>query len=417
MSSTQLAPAFFLAVVVILLVCRAVGLLMRKVGQPPVIGEMLAGVVLGPSVLGALLPDVEDRLFPEELRPVLYVVGQLGLVAFMFRTGWDFRADRLRGVARSGGLVSAAGMVAPLVLGVGLTLLVHNKIDVLQDDVPLTVSALFVGVALAITAFPTLARILSDRGISDTRHGSLSLGAGAVDDAVAWVLLAGVLSLAGGSAGPVAITAGGTLLLIGLMVLLLRARGRTLVLADRVTPENLLLVMVLALFLVAWYADIIGLYAVFGAFCLGVVFPRSERLDRTVAAFTPVGTLFLPLFFTYSGLNTDFTLLGSGPVLLFTAGCVVVAVVSKFGACWAAARLAGEPNPVALRVGALMNARGLMQLVAINVGLTAGIVTPALFSALVVVALVTTMMATPLLSFFDRRDRAADAEPAAATAP
>ncbi|GGP76236.1 cation:proton antiporter [Saccharothrix coeruleofusca] len=406
MTPTELAPAFFLAVVVVLFTCRVVGRLLRAVGQPPVVGEMVAGVVLGPSLLGALLPGVEAELFPRELRPVLYVVGQIGLVAFMFRAGWEFRLDRVRGVARSAGLVSAVGMAAPLLLGIGLTWLADGRVDVFPDDVPLLVSMLFVGVSLAITAFPMLARIITERGLTSSRFGALSLGAGAVDDAAAWVLLAGVLSIAGGSIGPVAFTLGGSVVLLALLALVLRAHGRAIPLADRITSENLLLVVLAVLFLAAWYTDVIGLYAVFGAFSLGVVFPRSERLDRAVEALQPVGALFLPLFFTYSGLNTDFALLGSGSVLLFTVGCVVVAVVGKFGACWLAARVAGEPQPVALRVGALMNARGLMQLIAINIGLAAGIVTQALFSALVVVALVTTVMATPLLSWFDRRDRA-----------
>ncbi|WP_158845563.1 cation:proton antiporter [Saccharothrix deserti] len=415
MTPTELAPAFFLAVVVVLLACRLVGRLLRALGQPPVVGEMVAGVVLGPSVLGALLPGVEAGLFPTELRPVLYVVGQIGLVAFMFRAGWEFRVDRMRGVARSAVLISAAGIVVPLLLGGALTWFAAGRVDVFPHDVPLAVSALFVGVALAITAFPMLARIITERGLAGSRFGSIALGAGALDDAVAWVLLAGVLGMASGNAGPVAIAVGGSVLLVGLLAVLMRSRGRAAVLADRIAPENVLLAVVAVLFLAAWYTDTIGLYAVFGAFSLGMVFPRSERLDRAVAALHPVGALFLPLFFTYSGLNTDFALLGSGTLLLFTVACVVVAIAGKFGACWLTARAVGEPQPVALRVGALMNARGLMQLIAINVGLAAGIVTPALFSALVVVALVTTAMATPLLSAFDRRDRVTTSEPVATT--
>ncbi|MFF3504990.1 cation:proton antiporter [Streptomyces sp. NPDC003247] len=411
MSATDLAPAFFLAVVVILVVCRAVSRLLHLVGQPPVVGEMLAGVVLGPSVLGALLPGVESGLFPQELRPVLYVVGQIGLVVFMFHVGWDFRVDRLRGVARPAGLVSAAGVLVPVALGVVLIVAVGERTGTLAPDVPMAVSALFVGVALAVTAFPMLARIIAERGLTGTRFGSLSLGAGAVDDAVAWVLLAGVFSIAGGSAGLVSVAVAGGFGLVAVMAVVVRLRGRTASLADRAAPESLLPVLVGALFLVAWYADEIGLYAVFGAFSLGLVFPRSGQLDHTVETLKPVGTVFLPLFFTYSGLNTDFTLLGSGPVLLFTAGCVVVAVAGKFGACWLAARVAGEPNRVALRVGALMNARGLMQLIALNLGLAAGIVTQAMFSALVVVAIVTTVMATPLLALIDRRERTRDGEP------
>ncbi|MFF1461886.1 cation:proton antiporter [Streptomyces sp. NPDC058330] len=407
MTASELGPAFFLAVVVILVVCRIVSRLLHLAGQPPVVGEMLAGVVLGPSVLGALLPDVESGLFPQELRPVLYVVGQIGLVAFMFYVGWEFRVDRLRGVARTAGLVSAAGVAVPVVLGVVLIVAVGERTGVLAADVPLAVSALFVGVALAVTAFPMLARIIAERGLTETRFGQLSLGAGAVDDAVAWVLLAGVFSIAGGSAGLVSAAVAGALGLIAVMAVVTRLRSRSVLLAERMAPGNLLLTLVGVLFLVAWYTDVVGLYAVFGAFCLGVVFPRSVQLDRAVETLRPVGTVFLPLFFTYSGLNTDFTLLGSGPVLLFTAGCVVVAVAGKFGACWLAARAAGESQQVALRVGALMNARGLMQLIALNLGLAAGIVTQAMFSALVVVAITTTVMATPLLALIDRRERAA----------
>lgn len=411
MTAAELAPAFFLAVVVILVVCRLVSRLLQTVGQPPVVGEMLAGVVLGPSVLGALLPGVESGLFPEELRPVLYVVGQIGLVAFMFHVGWDFRVDRLRGVAGTTLKVSAAGMAVPVALGIALTVLAGERTGALAPDVSLAVSALFVGVALAVTAFPMLARIIAERGLSSTRYGSLSLGAGAVDDALAWILLAGVFSIAGGSAGLVSEAVAGGVGLVVLLALVARARSRTVRLAERVAPENLLLALVGALFLVGWYTDSVGLYAVFGAFSLGLVFPHSERLDHTVEKLTPVGAAFLPLFFTYSGLNTDFTLLGSGPVLLFTVGCVAVAVAGKFGACWLAARAAGEPNGVALRVGALMNARGLMQLVALNLGLTAGIVTQAIFSALVVVAIVTTVAATPLIALIERLERRREARP------
>jgi Kef-type K+ transport system membrane component KefB len=405
MSPTELAPAFFLSVIVILLTCRLAGWLLRSLGQPPVVGEMVAGVVLGPSVLGLLAPGVESFVFPQQLRPVLYVVGQIGLVVFMFRAGYEFRTDKIRRVARSAAAISAAGVLAPMALGIGLTLAALHQVHIFPPGVSPVVSTLFVGVTLAITAFPMLARIITERGLSDTRFGSIALACGALDDAVAWVLLAAVLSIAAGSAGPVALALGGALLLVVLLIGMARANGRATTATARLAPDHLLLVLVVLLFFAAWYTDKIGLYAVFGAFSLGVVFPRSEATDRTVTTITPVATVFLPLFFTYSGLNTDFGLLVQPAVLIFTVGALVAAVVGKFGACWAAARLAGEPQFIALRVGTLMNARGLMQLIAINVGLAAGIVTRELFSVLVVVALVTTIMATPMLSFWDRRDR------------
>ncbi|MCA1190028.1 cation:proton antiporter [Saccharopolyspora sp. 6T] len=411
MTPTELAPAFFLAAIVILLACRLVGRVLRAFGQPPVVGEMVTGVVLGPSVLGLLAPGVEQAIFPDELRPVLYVVGQIGLVVFMFQAGYEFRVDKIRQVAGSAALISAAGVVVPMLLGVALAWLAAGHVDMYPPGVPLLVSVLFVAVALSITAFPMMARIITERGLSGTRFGSLSLAAGALDDAVAWVLLAGVLSISAASIGPFAVAAGGSALFVLALVAIVRAGGRIDAALRRLAPEQVLMVVVVAVFLAAWYTDQIGLYAVFGAFSLGVALPRSAAMDGAVRTMKPVAVLFLPLFFTYSGLNTDLALLVDSGVLLFAVGAVLVAVAGKLGACWAAARLAGESNSVATRVGALMNARGLMQLIAINVGLAAGIVTPQLFSVLVLVALVTTIMATPLLTLIDRRERRAAPDP------
>ncbi|MEU3526529.1 cation:proton antiporter [Streptomyces sp. NPDC038707] len=413
MSTTEMGPAFFLAVAVILIACRLVSRLLRPLGQPPVVGEMVAGVALGPSVLGLLSPGLEEAVFPDEIRPVLYVAGQVGLVVFMFLSGYEFRTDRLRSVGRTAVPVSAAGIVVPLLLGTGLAWAAHDAVDLYPDGVSPSVGALFVGVTVAITAFPMMARIITERGLTKTRFGAVSLAAGALDDAVAWVLLAGVLSMAGSGAGTFLRAIVGTAGLAVFLGIFLRVRPSALERARRLSGEQVLLVTVLLLFLAAWYTDRIGLYAVFGAFSLGVAFPRDPVVTRAVEAVAPVSRIvFLPLFFAYSGLNTDFTLLSDGKLLLFTVVCVAVAIVSKFGACWAAARLLGEPQAVAVRVGTLMNARGLMQLIAINVGLSAGIASPALFGVLVVVALVTTVMTAPLLALLDHRDRSGRPEEA-----
>ncbi|SCF07280.1 transporter, CPA2 family [Micromonospora matsumotoense] len=405
MTPTQLAPRFFIAVAVILIFCKAVAWLLGRVGQPAVVSEMLAGVLLGPSLLGFVLPEVKDALFPTALLPVLYVVGQVGLVLFMFQAGYAFSAHRVTGIAGTAGLVSLAGVTAPLALGVGLVLVTADTVPMRADGTSIGVSAAFVGVALAITAFPMLARIITERGQAGTRHGTLSLASGALDDMVAWIMLAVVLAFASGRAGPAIVTAGGAVL-FGLVLWLCGRRvTNALMTSPRLNDGARVLGTVALLFLVAWYTDEIGLYAVFGAFAVGVVMPHTENTDRVVDTLTPVAaTVFLPLFFTYSGLRTEFGLLGSAPVLLFAAACVTAAVVGKFGACWAAARFRGESQGVALRVGALMNARGLMQLIALNVGLEAGIVNASLFTVLVVVALVTTMMTTPLLSWIERRE-------------
>jgi len=416
MTPVELAPRFFLAVVVILLVCRGVSWLLGRVGQPPVVGEMVAGVLLGPSLLGLFLPGVQESLFPDDLRPVLFVVGQVGLVLLMFHAGYAFTARRSDGLARTAAAVSLAGVTGPLVLGVALVLLAAGHVPLQPDGVPVGVVAAFVGVALAITAFPMLARIITERGQAGTRHGTIALASGAVDDVVAWVLLAVVLAVATGSPGPALVTVGGALVFVAVVVFVARPGMRRLMGSPRVDDGARLLGTVAALFGAAWFTDEIGLYAVFGAFALGLAVPRVPAADRVVGSLTPVTGVLVPLFFTYSGLNTQFGLFTDPTVLLFAVACVVVAVAGKFGACWAAARRRGEPQGVALRVASLMNARGLMQLIALNIGLEAGIVGPALFTVLVLVALVTTVMTSPLLSWVERRHPLVEPTPAAVEA-
>jgi Kef-type K+ transport system membrane component KefB len=413
MTPTELAPRFLIAVAVILLFCKLVAWLLGKVGQPPVVSEMLAGVLLGPSLLGLFFPGVQNALFPAQLLPVLYVVGQVGLVLFMFQAGYAFAGHKTTRLVGTAGAVSLAGVTVPLVLGVLLVLVTAGAVPIQKEGVPIGISAAFVGVALAITAFPMLARIITERGQAGTRHGSLSLASGAIDDMVAWILLAVVLAFASGEAGPAIVTGGGAIL-FGLVLWFVGGRvAGALMGDDRLNDRARLLGTVVLLFLVAWYTDEIGLYAVFGAFAVGVVMPHTARTDQVIDTLTPVAAIvFLPLFFTFSGLRTEFGLLGNPAVLFFAVACVALAIIGKFGACWAAARFRGEPNGVALRVGALMNARGLMQLIALNVGLEAGIVGPALFTVLVLVALVTTLMTTPALSWIERLEaRAVVADP------
>jgi Kef-type K+ transport system membrane component KefB len=401
---TELAPRFFIAVAVILAVCKVVSWLLGKVGQPPVVSEMLAGVMLGPSLLGLFLPGVQDALFPAPLLPVLYVVGQVGLVLFMFQAGYAFSAHRITGLGGTAGAVSLAGITVPLVLGVVLVLATDPLVPLRPDGVSLGVLAAFVGVALAITAFPMLARIITEKGHAGTRHGSIALASGALDDAVAWIALAVVLAFASGVFSSAVLTVGGALLFAAFAVLAGRRVTGALMNNDRMDDRTRLLATVGLLFLVAWYTDEIGLYAVFGAFVVGALMPHNERAEKVVDTVNPVASIvFLPLFFTFSGLRTEFGLLSDPRILIFAVACVTLAIVGKFGACWAAARWRGEPQPVALRVGALMNARGLMQLIALNVGLEAGIVDRGMFTVLVLVALVTTLMTTPLLSWIERR--------------
>ncbi|WP_165988170.1 cation:proton antiporter [Streptomyces sp. YIM 98790] len=405
MTPAELAPAFFLAAVVILLTCRLVALAVGRFGQPPVVGEMIAGVLLGPSLFGLVAPGVWAGVFPPDLKPVLYVAGQIGLVALMFHAGHQFRAHAGRGLAGTAVAVSSAGVIVPLLLGGGLALAAHGRAGIFVDGVPVWVTAAFTGVTLTVTAFPMLARIITERGLTGSRHGTLAMASGATDDVVAWILLAGVLSAASAQAGPVLTAVGGSVLFVAVLATLGRRLLRWANTRPGLRDETRLLVTVAVLFCAAWFTDVIQLYAVFGAFCVGMAMPRGETAERVVRSTQPVTqVVFLPMFFVYSGLNTEFEVFADPGVLMFGVAAVVLAVAGKFGGCWAAARLRGEPGTVALRVGVLMNARGLMQLIALNIGLEAGIVSQELFAALVLVALVTTVMTVPVLNWLDRRD-------------
>ncbi|MGW5744399.1 cation:proton antiporter [Amycolatopsis sp. NPDC003861] len=405
MSPSEAAPVFFLAVVAILVVVRLVCLVAVKLGQPPVVGEMISGVLLGPSLLGLLLPDVQEALFPDGIRPLLYVGGQIGLVIYMFGAGYEFNVGSIRDSRKSVAAISAAGTLVPLALGVGVAVVGTTWVGIGKEGVSPVTSAAFVGVALAITAFPMLARIITERGIAATKFGSLALACGALDDVLAWLLLAVVLGMHAGSAGPVALALGGGVLFAGLVFIVGRRLLAKVMKSERMGVDQRVLVTAMTLFAAAWFTDMIGLYAVFGAFCVGIAFPRTPAADAVLAKIMPIGRIvFLPLFFTYSGLNTRFALLADPKLLAFAVLCVAVAIIGKLGASWGAARLAGEPPAIATRVGVLVNARGLMQLIALNVGLAAGIVSPALFTVLVLVALVTTIMTAPVLAWLDRRD-------------
>jgi Kef-type K+ transport system membrane component KefB len=435
MSAADLTTRFFLAAAVILIACRLVSMLVGRAGQPPVVGEMITGVLLGPSLLGAVSPRIEADLFPEALLPVIYVAGQLGLAALMFQAGRELRGYLKPGLGRTALTISTVGVAVPLVIGTGLALAAAGHVALFMPGVKTGVTAAFVGVTLAITAFPMLARIIMERGLSGTRFGSLALASGGIDDMAAWILLAGVLSLASSRLWPFTKAIVGAVAFAAVLVLIVRPLLKRY-LRTSPSPQTVLLVMMTLVLAGSWFTSSIGLYTVFGAFSVGLVMPpEAAQGDRPQAGGAPLPALrtpadlpatglvgptmdgisrtLVPMFFTYSGLNTRFALLGNPRVLMFSLAAIVVAVLAKGGACWLAARLAGETRSVSARIGALMNARGLMQLIALNVGLQAGIASKDLFTSLVLVALVTTIMTAPILGWLDRRDHAPAPAPAA----
>ncbi|WP_184716585.1 cation:proton antiporter [Caulobacter sp.] len=400
MTPAELSVVFFLQMAVIVAACRLVGWAVKRFfDQPQVVGEMIAGVVLGPSLLGLLAPDVQAMLFPKESKAVLYVGAQMGVGLYMFLVGMGFQSDHFKSNAKSAVAVSLSGMAAPFLVAVAIAPwllsqgLFGKGIDTFQ-------ATLFMGAAISITAFPMLARIIHERGLSKTPLGTLSLSAGAIDDAGAWTVLAIVLAtFGGGSAVAIKAIAGGlgfVLFMVTLGPRLLAPLGRWAEREGKVSP-SLLGVVIILFMLCAWAMDAAGIHAVFGGFILGTVLPRgvlSREIKKQLEPFAVV--LLLPMFFTFSGLNTQLTMVNSlslvGVALVILAG----SILAKGGACWAAARLTGQDNATAMGIGALMNARGLMELIIINIGLQKGIIGPALFSILVLMAIATTLMASPL---------------------
>ncbi|MBI4657899.1 MAG: cation:proton antiporter [Verrucomicrobia bacterium] len=400
MTGAQLSVAFFLQMFFILAICRLVGVMARRIGQPQVVGEMIAGVLMGPSLLGLFLPEIQKAIFPEESLKFLFVGSQLGVGLYMFLVGVEFNTQLFRSRARSAAAVSISGMLVPFALGAILAFWLVKVPGLFSEKAKTFEAVLFLGAAMSITAFPMLARIIYERGLTGTALGTLALAAGAIDDAAAWCVLAIVLaSFGAGAAVAVKAIAGG--IAYGVLVLtvgrqLLRHLGAAAERAGKLTP-SLLAITLMLFMLAAWFTDAIGIHAVFGGFLLGVAMPRglfAAQLQRQLEPFAVV--FLLPMFFTFSGLNTRLDMVNNAAMLLIALAVLLASCLGKGGACWAAARLNGEDNRTALAVGTLMNSRGLMELIIINIGLQKGVIQPPLFSIMVLMAIVTTLMASPL---------------------
>ncbi len=400
MTPFDLSVRFFLQMAFILAVCRATGWLFRKLGQSQVVSEMIAGVLMGPSLMGWLFPRASGYLFPAASKPIIFSVCQVGLALYMFLVGAEFDLGLIRSRLRSAAAISAAGILAPFALGGALALLFAGDPTIFNEKVTLPLAVLFMGASMSITAFPMLARIIHEQGLTRTSLGTLALAAGSMDDAAAWCVLAIVLASFAGTPrfAVVAISGGIAYALFTTLVVgrLLKPLGARVEREGRMRDEVLLAVLCLVM-LGAWVTDSIHIYAVFGAFLMGIAMPRGEFQQALRSKLMPLTTNFLlPLFFVYSGLNTKIGLVDSWRLWGLTGLVMLAAVGGKFGACMLAARFHGESWKEATAIGTLMNARGLMELILLNIGLERGIIQPALFAILVMMAILTTLMATPI---------------------
>ncbi len=402
-------PLLLAQIAVVLIVARLVGRLFRSIGQPQVIGEMVGGILLGPSFLGWLAPRSSAALFPQASLGLLDTVSKIGLVLFIFLVGTKLDVRTLRDRGRALVLISNAGIAAPFVLGLLLALALHRRLSL--PGVGLLHFALFMATAMSITAVPVLARILMERGLLKSPAGTVVMACAAADDAQAWCILAVVVFLvrAGGQTAPLWLTILGSAVYVCAMLLGVRRALRRLEAMWRergALTQSMLAIVLLSLLVSAWLTERLGIHALFGAFLLGAVMPRDPGFVQALSAKMEDLTvvLLLPLFFASAGLRTSIGLLGDGRLWLDLLLIIATAIAGKLGGAALAARLGGMSWREAATIGILMNTRGLMELVVLNIGLEIGVISHSVFTMMVLMALVTTLMTAPLLRLMQPKE-------------
>jgi len=405
-------PDVFLHVLATLAAVLALGFVLgrlcQRVGQPAVIGEMIAGILLGPSLLGAISPGAMHLLIPAvaddphgHVPWSLRAISQLGVVLYMFLVGLDLDGSRLKNQVRSAIAIALAGTAVPLMLGAALALWLYSELA--PEGVPISSFALSVGVGMSITAFPVLARILADFRLDRSDLGVLALGSAAIADLIAWCLLAFVVGIAQSQVGGAFIVgASAGLIVLGMLILvrpLLKKWMDRLDARPGAIPPYAITGLFLMILLAALATEWIGIHAVFGAFLIGAVIPNGSRVAKEFAAkiHDPVTLLLLPAFFATTGMRTELGLLTDWHDWLFVAAIIFVATLGKFGGTLLAARITGQSWRDSAALGALMNTRGLMGLIVLDIGLEMGVISTRLFAMMVLMALATTLATAPVL--------------------
>jgi len=398
---------FFVAVAVVMLAARLFGILAVKVAQPRVMGEVVAGIVLGPTVLGALLPELQATIFPSDIVNVIGVVANLGLIFYMFLVGLELDASQLKGRVAQAAAISNASVAVPMVLGLAAALPIYALVG---PDTKFIAFALFMGVAMSITAFPVLARILVERRMLKRPVGALTLACAAIDDVTAWFLiaLATAIAVAGSALGVLRTVALAVLFCLVMAILLRPLLARVSAAYDEAgrVPAGWIAAIFAGILLSAYTTETIGIALIFGAFVMGMIMPRHAELTEDVTHRIEdfVVILLLPLFFAFTGLRTDIGLLDRPLLGLLTLALIAVAILGKLFGAAIAARITGFDWRSSAVIGTLMNTRGLTELIVLNLALEKGVISEALFAMLVIMALVTTFMAGPILRLLDPRN-------------
>jgi Kef-type K+ transport system membrane component KefB len=396
----------------VILLGAILGRLCSYIGQPPVIGEIMAGLALGPSLLGAVSPDLMHMFIPtKEMDPKGYVsislkiIAQLGVILYMFLVGLELSAAKLKHKFHSTVAISHASVVVPFALGTILSLWLYPILS--TSEVSFSSFALFLGVAMSITAFPVLARILTDRKLQNTHIGAIALSCAAADDVTAWCLLSLVVGIAKSEMGSAVMVTLGSVAFLLTMFFVVRPILVRYVSAKEKDWEDIPRHMVAGVYVMiltaAALTEWIGIHAIFGAFLLGVMIPSESRLSKTFQTKLkdPVTVMLLPAFFAYTGMRTEIGLLTEWNQWAICGVIILVATAGKFGGTLLAARIAGESWSDSSRLGMLMNTRGLMELIVLNIGLDMGVISPTLFAMMVIMAVVTTVVTSPALQLIN----------------
>ncbi|WP_018341815.1 cation:proton antiporter [Cytophaga aurantiaca] len=392
-------------IITIIIIARILGWFCKKIGQPSVVGEIIAGIILGPSLIGMYFPEFSEALFPAKSLGNLQFLSQIGLILFMFIVGMELDLKVLRNKAHEAVVISHASIIIPFALGMGLAFFIYESFA--PEGIQFLSFALFLGIAMSITAFPVLARIVQERGIHKTRLGTVVITCAAADDITAWCILAAVIAIVKAGSFLSAFYIIGLALAYVIMMIYVIKPFLSRVGELHATRENLskpiVAIFLLILLLSSYATEIIGIHALFGAFMAGAVMPENIRFRNIfIEKVEDVAlVLLLPLFFVFTGLRTQIGLLNDPYLWKITGLIILVAVAGKFIGSALAAKFVGQNWKNSLTIGALMNTRGLMELVVLNIGYDLGVLTPEVFTMMVIMALLTTFMTGPALSFIN----------------
>lgn len=393
-------------IVTIIFAARLFGWISNKIGQPAVIGEMIAGIVLGPSLLGMYLPEISASLFPVESLGNIQFLSQIGLIFFMYTIGMELDLKILKNKAHDAVVISHASIIIPFALGMGLAYLIYQEFSPI--GAPFLSFGLFIGIAMSITAFPVLARIVQERGIHKTKLGTIVITCAAADDITAWCILAVVIAIVkAGDFGSALYVIALAVIYVLFMIKIVRPflfRISTIYPTKSTITRPIIAIFFLVLILSAYATEVIGIHALFGAFMAGAIMPENMKFRKIfIEKIEDVAVVvLLPLFFVYTGLRTEIGLLNDPYLWKITGLIILVAVVGKFIGSALAAKFVGQSWKNSAIIGALMNTRGLMELIVLNIGYDLGILNAEIFAMMVIMALVTTFMTGPILDIVDK---------------